>query len=492
MSSFATGSCDSAATLAASGAEKFARFKSSEFSKSVRIHAADEARRFYEQARRVCYDPKMRTVLAKNQATVCLRLVELRGYAETVALEGVIYTARDAANLLSEALFLACKDGEIVTLEKVRVDMERLSLAVASVLVDELDSKIKRVSRLEGLVKSLRGEHEDLIKLMLTKQSIRQLFVASDLALDPPNQESVNWRSSLSALEDAARSLREMEAYLRKLADSPLGSYLAFPDELEFIECSRERLQKSFLRSECLRSLYRADGMLGQLLELNEDFDVDLAWDIVDELVHCSKMAESGSGCILEQAMALAKVGRLFHMGLKLSSRAQPYLLNAMKLAAAISEVDGTAFFSQAWYRDAKTSLESIREQKAAADKENYDKQREPTLLKLKPKLDALDKAIDPAGVASKVAKAFNLAKHICENLQGKNETSMAKFTTAVEDLPAQSSDDFNKMLRKALLKAAMVYHPDKNDDHGLEWKVLCEEVSKRINNATCDLKGFC
>merc|ERR1711871_248559 len=128
-SSFATGSCDSAATLAASGAEKFARFKSSEFSKSVRIHAADEARRFYEQARRVCYDPKMRTVLAKNQATVCLRLVELRGYAETVALEGVIYTARDAANLLSEALFLACKDGEIVTLEKVRVDMERLSLA---------------------------------------------------------------------------------------------------------------------------------------------------------------------------------------------------------------------------------------------------------------------------------------------------------------------------------------------------------------------------
>mmetsp|Transcript_1964 Transcript_1964/g.3937 ORF Transcript_1964/g.3937 Transcript_1964/m.3937 type:complete len:224 (+) Transcript_1964:164-835(+) len=223
MSSCATGSCDSVATLAASGAEKFARFKSSEFSKSVRIHAADEARRFYEQARRMCYDPKMRTVLAKNQATVCFRLVELRGYTETVALEGVIYTARDAANLLSEALYLACNDGEIATLERVRFDMETIA-----------------------------------------------------------------------------------------------------------------------------------------------------------------------------------------------------------------------------------------------------------------------------AGNASKVAKAFNLAKHICENLQGKNETSVATFTTAVENLPARSSDDFNKMLRKAFLKAAMVYHPDKNDDHGLEWKVLCEEVSKRINNATCGLKGLC
>mmetsp|Transcript_14032 Transcript_14032/g.28794 ORF Transcript_14032/g.28794 Transcript_14032/m.28794 type:complete len:94 (+) Transcript_14032:258-539(+) len=68
-----------------------------------------------------------------------------------------------------------------------------------------------------------------------------------------------------------------MEAYLRKLADSPLGSYLAFPNELEFIKCSQER-HKSFLGSECLRSLHRADGMLGQLLELNEHFDVDLAW----------------------------------------------------------------------------------------------------------------------------------------------------------------------------------------------------------------------
>ena len=85
-------------------------------------------------------------------------------------------------------------------------------------------------------------------------------------------------------MEGAARSLREMEAYLRKLADSPLGSYLAFPNELEFIKCSQER-HKSFLGSECLRSLHRADGMLGQLLELNEHFDVDLAWDIVDELL---------------------------------------------------------------------------------------------------------------------------------------------------------------------------------------------------------------
>jgi len=38
--------------------------------------------------------------------------------------------------------------------------------------------------------------------------------------------------------------------------------------------------------------------------------------------------------------------------------------------------------------------------------------------------------------------------------------------------------------MRQAMRKAATQYHPDKlfNKTEGIEWLVLCEEITKRIN----------
>jgi len=30
---------------------------------------------------------------------------------------------------------------------------------------------------------------------------------------------------------------------------------------------------------------------------------------------------------------------------------------------------------------------------------------------------------------------------------------------------------------------ALVHYHPDKNDEHGMEWKVRCEEIFKHLNS---------
>ena len=45
-------------------------------------------------------------------------------------------------------------------------------------------------------------------------------------------------------------------------------------------------------------------------------------------------------------------------------------------------------------------------------------------------------------------------------------------------------SRDSKEQMKKAFLKAVTHYHPDKkcNKESGIEWRVLCEEITKRLN----------
>ena len=49
------------------------------------------------------------------------------------------------------------------------------------------------------------------------------------------------------------------------------------------------------------------------------------------------------------------------------------------------------------------------------------------------------------------------------------------------------NADSIKKVLRDALVH----YHPDKNDDHGMEWKVRCEEIFKHLNDKYDRLKAL-
>ena len=47
------------------------------------------------------------------------------------------------------------------------------------------------------------------------------------------------------------------------------------------------------------------------------------------------------------------------------------------------------------------------------------------------------------------------------------------------------------KKRQKALVKASLHYHPDKNKDQGLPHLVLCEEIQKLINRCNDAAKGL-
>ena len=75
----------------------------------------------------------------------------------------------------------------------------------------------------------------------------------------------------------------------------------------------------------------------------------------------------------------------------------------------------------------------------------------------------------------AKRIQALNLLKHIYVAHPPKGESITLKV-----DLDYENNAD----MKRALLKAATHYHPDKpkNKSAGIEWYVMCEELTKQIN----------
>ena len=62
----------------------------------------------------------------------------------------------------------------------------------------------------------------------------------------------------------------------------------------------------------------------------------------------------------------------------------------------------------------------------------------------------------------------------------------MAKFRMLIKE----KSPDAKKKVKHLLLKVIQDYHPDKvADDHGEQWKLVSEEISKRLNKYFGELK---
>ena len=97
-------------------------------------------------------------------------------------------------------------------------------------------------------------------------------------------------------------------------------------------------------------------------------------------------------------------------------------------------------------------------------EQRQHEQQRAPTKQKLQDVIQKLD------AEAKKGGRAFLL--HIYQNHPNPD--------------PKKHPGDMlkeKKLTKEMLRKAISHYHPDVNTQHGEEWKVLCEEISKILNN---------
>lgn len=118
-------------------------------------------------------------------------------------------------------------------------------------------------------------------------------------------------------------------------------------------------------------------------------------------------------------------------------------------------------FEREAWFDAARTIVKKYQDGMQALERDAWEKKRKPHMEKLAAALAALKTASD-SGVAMLLKAIYS------------NHPPKCADHTLTEPVEGHEKN----RLRKALLH----YHPDKNTGDGDEWKVLCEEVTKLIN----------
>jgi len=150
--------------------------------------------------------------------------------------------------------------------------------------------------------------------------------------------------------------------------------------------------------------------------------------------------------------------------------------LHAIHLADVVTHQSGSVFFHRAWFQDAKKGIEEDNKRNEGFDAAKVAEQRGPILIKLKPELTAIETAVK--SFKGRDYSAHAILIHIHAKHPPKSENCEFDGTKLDKDV----SDD----VQKAVLKAVTYYHPDRkyNKSAGIEWLVLCEEITKVLNNA--------
>ena len=200
--------------------------------------------------------------------------------------------------------------------------------------------------------------------------------------------------------------------------------------------------------------------MLAQLLDDDEDLDMDLLWEAMDWFKRAELLTRELD--VEQEARALSYMGKIFFKVLKLRERASESLVRCIQLAMSAHP---RTFDSQEWFQTANTLLSEIQQQRQREEDQTTERERAPILEKLK---EVLDKLLEAKGQGSTHFLKFVYATHAPKNSDHKLDETL---------LP----DKLRNVLKTALLH----YHPDKNrkEQHGIEWHVLCEEISKVLTN---------
>lgn len=128
----------------------------------------------------------------------------------------------------------------------------------------------------------------------------------------------------------------------------------------------------------------------------------------------------------------------------------------------------------------AKTGIEEHRKRREAYDAKERDKLRGPTMLILKPRLDAITASMAP--FESKAYRANALLKFIYTTEPPRRENC--------PPLPDKLDLEDKKAMKAVIRNSVFAYATDKNMGFGIEWYILCEETVKILNNLYGFYKG--
>lgn len=209
--------------------------------------------------------------------------------------------------------------------------------------------------------------------------------------------------------------------------------------------------------------------------------------DIWTALDKYSEAGMLGRGRDIEtEAIATARRGKIYARVLRNEALARPLLHHAMELAASLAP---RSFHGVAWYEECKHQRQQYQEstfqsESRKAERERQEKLRsqEPVRQKMKAELDALDKYASSHNV-------YKLLEHIYSKYPPRADSFLRNKEKVLKEVKDANADTIKKVLIKS---SQLHYHPDKNIERifGVEWHVLCMEISKHLNGKYNDIKS--
>ncbi|KAJ6644303.1 hypothetical protein Bhyg_09270 [Pseudolycoriella hygida] len=232
------------------------------------------------------------------------------------------------------------------------------------------------------------------------------------------------------------------------------------------IDIARLNEDITFLKQSCRAVQLRqmADQLFDECVMQSEDLKFEMVWNILDMYkaseLHCRDVD------IENEALAFSRQGRIFYKILNLRSKAHQYYRASFDLAVTLHPKDMN---NVEWFKECKLALEDLQQSKMREEEEKREKERAPYLAQLKPVLDVLKSHSDDA---------FKLLKFVYS-------THPPKVSFDYDEKKLDSTT-----IKKAVLNAIIQYHPDKQVEYDMKWRVLSEEITKYLTARYECLKG--
>ncbi|XP_069111849.1 uncharacterized protein [Argopecten irradians] len=219
--------------------------------------------------------------------------------------------------------------------------------------------------------------------------------------------------------------------------------------------------------AESMQARSIGDKMYHQLTMEEEALNMDMAWEVVDWY----KLAIIRTRDVTEvelEAVALSRLGSLYHKVLKMKDKAKRYLMRSIHLAHSMHP---RTFNNDDWFKECSEILQAYQKETVSAEEEQWNKEKEELKKEMKKELADLAKADKK--------EDLELLDYLYKEYPPKKPIHKKFFKMSM----APKTDYPQK--KKYYQQSVVNYHPDRADveKHGKIWKVLTEEITKMLTN---------
>ena len=283
-------------------------------------------------------------------------------------------------------------------------------------------------------------------------------------------REAGNYVSAISAAQSCLQDVMQLADSCQRHGEH-FASFVEWDLDDTVTETSQ---QERICRS--MQACAVGDAVLQRSLSSSEDLAIDLVWDAVDHFHDSLVLARDHE--VEQEAIAYSRLAKVFDAVLKINHKAVAYSKRAVELAESLMPRN---LHTEEWYRTAMAVVAKNQRERMKAEEDKKEEMMKKYKEELKDELAALKDLVKekPEG-AGKPVTLQQILVFIYTNHPPKNSPDY--------ELPKKiPADDLKKLYRKALGH----YHPDKVDKekHGMQWYVLCDEISKVLSSRYQNLK---